>query len=310
MRILTLTINPALDKSAKIPHLTPEIKLKCSQPTYEPGGGGINVSRAIRKLGGDSFSIFQSGGPAGYLMEDLLITEGIKFQATPTKAWTRENLIITDSTSNQQYRFGMPGPTLSEDEWKLFLSLLMEITPIPEIIVASGSLPVGVPDNFYARVAGIARELSAKLILDTSGSALYETIKQERVFMLKPNLQELGDLAGQGESANIEQEKMALQLVKKGKAEVVIVSLGAKGAMMATSDGIEYVSPGEVKVKSTVGAGDSMVAGLTLAHAKGESYTNMLKYGVACGTAAAMSEGTELCSKENTDEVYKRLKVQ
>ncbi len=307
-KILTITINPAIDKSAKVEQILPEIKLKCSSPCYEPGGGGINVSRAIKKLGGNSMALFQCGGPSGKLMESLLSGEEIEYKTVNTSEWTRENLIVTETSTNRQFRLGMPGPLLSEDEWQEFLSILKEIHPAPEIIVASGSLPSGVPDDFYGKIATLAHGIGAKCFLDTSGKALSAAVAGEKVFLLKPNLKELCELTGTTEITGVGHEKLAMQLVEDGQAEVVVVSLGSKGAIMTTAQGVEKIIPPTIVVKSAVGAGDSMVAGLTLAYARGDNFREMLMYGVACGTAAAMSEGTELCSRENVEKVLLWIK--
>lgn len=307
MEIVTLTPNPAIDKSCSLQQILPEVKLKCSAPVYEPGGGGINVSRAIKKLGGHSLALYLAGGPPGQLMHDLLNEEGIEFQATLTEGWTRENFIATETSSNRQYRFGMPGAIIKEAEWQQLLRALKLQKPSPKIIVASGSLPPGVPDDFYRKVAKIAKEVKAKCFLDTSGMALSQAMERDHFFLLKPNLKELCELTGQTSITGMGHEKAALQLVDEGKAEMVVVSLGAKGAILATKQGVERVVPPTIVVKSTVGAGDSMMAGLALAYARGATPREMLMYGVACGTAAAMSAGTELCSKTNVDQVYQWL---
>ncbi len=307
MNILTITVNPAIDKSSKVPQLLAEAKMKCEEPRYEPGGGGINVSRAIKKLGGYSRALFQAGGPTGQRLQTLLDQEAIQSKAINTKGWTRENLIITEASSGRQYRFGMPGPFLERAEWTRFGQVLSTLKPVPGLVVASGSLAKGVPVDFYARLAAMSREIGARFILDSSGKALHETLKQEEVFLLKPNLKELAELTGQSQVTGTAHEKLAMQLVKEGRAEMVVVSLGAKGAVIATDAGIERVVPPSIVVKSTVGAGDSMVAGLTLAYARGKTPKEMLWYGVACGTAAAMSAGTELCRKEDVDRVYQWL---
>ena len=269
MRILTLTMNPAIDKSTAVRHLRPEVKLSCSEPKREPGGGGINVSRAISKLSGDSRALFVSGGLTGRLLEELLTQESIPCNVWPIEGWVRENLIVNQTLNGDQYRFGMPGPKLQIKEWQGILKHLENLKPFPDLLVASGSLPVGVPTDFYAQVTEIVRRRGGKIILDTKGQALKEALEGEQVFMLKPNLKELSALAGCDEIQGVEHERISKNLVDSGKVEVVVVSLGARGGMMVSSQGIEYVVPPPVTVKSLVGAGDSMVAGLTLAYAKG-----------------------------------------
>ncbi|MDX5481105.1 MAG: hexose kinase [Hymenobacteraceae bacterium] len=307
-KIITITVNPALDKSTKVNQVLPEKKLRCEEPVYEPGGGGINVSRAIKKLGGDSCAWFLSGGPAGEMLSKLLNEEGITSWAVETKNWTRENLMVMETTTGNQYRFGMPGPETYENEWKQCLERLEQLPQdkVPVYVVASGSLAPGIPDDFYLQLAEIAHTKSFKLIVDTSGEALIKAAG-EGVYLLKPNLGELAALAGKDQISAMEQEEIARQVIGEGKCQVLIVSLGPRGAMLASKEGISYVVPPTVKQQSAVGAGDSMVAGMVMSLAKGCPLDEVVRYGVAAGTAATMTAGSELCRKEDTEEIYKWL---
>ncbi|HEY0732804.1 MAG TPA: PfkB family carbohydrate kinase, partial [Chitinophagaceae bacterium] len=167
-KIITVTFNPVIDKSTTISSLVPEKKLRCTPPKFEPGGGGINVARAIKKLGGEATAIFPAGGYTGKFLEILIKEEAVPSIVIETKNHTRENLIVLDTSSNQQYRFGMPGPELLEEEWKLCLQKIKECKDV-QFIVASGSLNPGMPEDIYARIAEIAKEKNAKLVVDTSG---------------------------------------------------------------------------------------------------------------------------------------------
>jgi 6-phosphofructokinase 2 len=157
--IVTLTMNPAVDESTSVPYVLPDRKLRCQPPTYEPGGGGINVARAIRKLGGDALACFPVAGPAGELLKQLLDTEGVRYTAIAVTRWTRENLNVMEEVSGRQFRFCMPGPTLDDREWPVFLDWLQQLRPSPDFLVASGSLPPGVPVDFYARLAALGRQM-------------------------------------------------------------------------------------------------------------------------------------------------------
>jgi 6-phosphofructokinase 2 len=171
-KILTITLSPALDKSTHVSRVLPEKKLRCEAPRYEPGGGGINVSRAVRKLGGQSTAWLLSGGPAGERLCELLEEEGVEYWAGETRSWTRENLMVMEDSTGDQFRFGMPGPALEEQEWRQILEKLEALQELPEYVVASGSLPQGVPDDFYYQLAVIAHKRGFKLVVDTSGDAL------------------------------------------------------------------------------------------------------------------------------------------
>lgn len=307
-KIITITLNPALDKSTKIGHVVPEKKLRCEEPVFEPGGGGLNVSRAIKKLGGESCAWFLAGGATGQMLEQLMEAEGVATWTVKTKNWSRENLMVMETATGNQYRFGMPGPDTYEDEWKQCLDKLeqMPADEVPAYVVASGSLPPGVPDDFYLRLAAVAHKKSFKLIVDTSGEALVKAAG-EGVYLLKPNLGELAALAGREEISALEQEEIAKQVIAEGKCKVLVVSLGPRGAMLASKDEISYVVPPTVPQKSAVGAGDSMVAGIVLSLLKGCPLDEVIRYGVAAGTAATMTPGSELCRKEDTEEIFKWL---
>ncbi|GAA4310550.1 1-phosphofructokinase family hexose kinase [Nibribacter koreensis] len=308
MKIITITVNPALDKSTRLDKVVPEKKLRCEQPTYEPGGGGINVSRAIKKLGGESCAWYLSGGGSGELLGTLLKEEGVAFRAFPCAHWTRENLMVYETATGQQFRFGMPGPPIADAEWQQLLQALEDLEETPEFVVASGSLSPGVPDDFYAQIAQIAVKKGFKLVVDTSGEALLQSAGQG-IYLLKPNLNELAALAGKEKINAREQEELAKQVIEEGKSEILVVSLGPRGAMLATKDGFEYIVPPTVKTESAVGAGDSMVGGMVLKLTQGWPWSDVVKYGVATGTATSMTPGSELCRMEDVEEIYAWLKT-
>ncbi|MBK5209575.1 MAG: 1-phosphofructokinase family hexose kinase [Flavobacteriaceae bacterium] len=307
MKIITLTINPALDKSAKVDGLIPDRKLKCHSIQYQPGGGGINISRILKRLEIETICTFTSGGDTGKYLTDLLIKETIQPDIIPVKTWTRENLSVVDTQSNLQYRFGMPGNELSETELDSIKQHLKEIVNREDILVLSGSLTAKMPLDYYAQLIKLFADINVKIVIDTAGSALKEALK-EKVFLIKPNQKELAQLAGKEFLHNAEQEAFAMELVASKKAQYVVVSLGARGAFLACIDGVFYKRTPSVKVKSTIGAGDSMVAGLIYAIQNGFPPEKMLKFGVACGVATTMSEGTGLATKENIDCVLELMK--
>lgn len=304
--IVTLTMNPAIDKSTTVDYIEPEQKLRCTNPKFEAGGGGINVSRAIKKLGHSSLAVFPSGGHTGIGLQDLLSEEGIQQLPIKIKNWTRENFSIVETSSNHQYRFNMGGSEMSVEEGQACLDQLTQMDPHPEFIVASGSLPPGLSNDFFAKVAQIAKQFGSKFILDTSGEPLKHAAN-EGVYLLKPNLGELHKLAGVEDTNALNDDKiadLALQVINKGNCHVVVVSLGPDGAMLVTKDKVEHIRAPKIHKRSTVGAGDSMVAGMVLSLANDKSLEEMVRYGVACGSAATMNEGTELCKKEDVERLY------
>jgi 6-phosphofructokinase 2 len=304
--ILTITLNPSVDKSSSVDNIQPEKKLRCSQPVYEPGGGGINVSRGLQRLGVPSHTLFPSGGRTGQLLQELLKKENVAILPVPTAAETRENFIVVDTSNNNQYRFGMPGEKISAEEAGMLHEAILGISPFPTIAVISGSLPEGMEASWLRKLIKELKSKNVKVIADTSGDALTEVLN-EGVYLIKPNLGELSRLSGREELDNESADDAARQLINEGKAEIVAVSMGPQGAYLVTKDETVHVPAPSVKKLSTVGAGDSMVAGMVSVIAKGGSITEMARMGVACGTAATMSKGTGLFSKENAEKLYKWL---
>lgn len=304
--ILTITLNPTVDKSTSVDHIKPEKKLRCETPKYEPGGGGINVSRGLVRLGLESTAFFPSGGRTGKLLEELLAEETVKTLPVTVQAETRENFIVVETSHNGQYRFGMPGEDILPEEADTIFNTITSLSHTPDITVISGSLPPGIDSAYIGKLVKALKDKGSLIIADTSGDALTEVLKQG-VYLLKPNLGELSTLTGQTELDNDTSDEAAKQLVDEGKAEIVVVSLGPQGAYLVSKDESIFVPAPSVKKRSTVGAGDSMVAGMVSVLSRGGSLTEMARMGVACGSAATMAEGTGLFSKENAERLYKWL---
>jgi 6-phosphofructokinase 2 len=240
------------------------------------------------------------------LFSDLLSQEGLDHHVIDIGGCTRENLIVLEESTGRQFRFGMPGPALQDEEWKRCLTELSGIDPRPDYIVASGSLPPGVPEDFYARVARLAKESGSRMIVDASGTALAQAL-QEGVYLVKPNLREVNEFAGRKADSETDPADLARRIVSSGKSEVVVISTGAAGAMLVTGDGCEHLRAPAVPIKSKVGAGDSMVAGIVLSLARGRPLLEAVRFGVAAGAAAVMTPGTELCRRKDTESLYKRM---
>jgi 6-phosphofructokinase 2 len=307
-RIITITMNPALDKSISVPKMEPEKKLVCSDAKVEPGGGGINVSRAIYHLGGTSEAIFLSGGYTGKHFESLMVEEMIHIHPIQIQGDLRENFVVFDRSESLQYRFGMQGPTVTESEWEQVLTKVVDLGEV-DYIVMSGSLPPGVPAMFLTKLASISKQQYAKLIVDTSGEALLHAVK-EGVYLIKPNLGELSKLSGNKINNKEEAEKFGKDIIMNGGCEIMVVSLGADGALLLTSSESIHIVPPKVQMKSTVGAGDSMVGAMVLSLSENKPLQDVIKYGVAAGTAATMNAGTELCKKEDVARIFEELKEQ
>lgn len=304
--IVTMTVNPAIDKSSSVAHVTAERKLYCKLPRFEPGGGGVNVSRAIKKLGGKSLLLYPAGGLTGGRLKELLDREGLNHRPLPIEGLIRESLVVIEESTGQQYRFGMPGPEFQEHEWKQFLTALSNVEPAPDFLVASGSLPPGVPADFYARVAHVGKERGAKVIIDVSGEAMKRAL-MEGVYLIKPNIREFRELVGKDIKEETQIKAEAKKLVKSGRSEVLVISLGAAGALAVAEEFAEHILPLTVPIVSKVGAGDSMVAGIVLSLARGKPLRESILFGVAAGSAAVMTPGTELCRREDAERLYESI---
>ncbi|MFN3967509.1 1-phosphofructokinase family hexose kinase [Flavobacterium sp.] len=302
--IITLTLNPSLDKSTHFTGLVAEQKIRCDKPRYDAGGGGINVSKAIAKLGGNSLCIHTSGGSAGKMLEELVNKEGIESRVIPTQNWTRENFIAFENNSKAQYRFGFPGNELTEAEKETVIETIKGIKAT--YLVLSGSLNEGLPTDFYQIIAETAKASGIKVIVDTSGDALQKVL-DKGVYLIKPNIGELAKLIGVERLAFPEVEKAAKTLIENGSAEIVVVSLGAEGAILVSKNQTEFVPAPKVIKKSTVGAGDSMVGGIVWALSQNKTLKEVIQWGVSCGTAATMNEGTQLFKKEDAMKLFEGM---
>jgi len=306
-RIITLTMNPSVDLGAELDHVVADRKLRCEGPRREPGGGGLNVSRALRNLENSSSAVYPAGGEMGSLLSKLLDEEEIDHYPVSIKEHTRENINIMENNTDRQFRFVMPGPELTEKEWRECIDTVTRMEPSGAFVVASGSLPPGVPDDFYAILARTVKKAEGKLIIDAPGEALAGAM-EEGVYLIKPNRREFRHLAGREMHCDADQEECAEDIVGNGGAEIVVVSLGAAGALAATGDGaFRYHSP-PVPLESKVGAGDSMVAGIVSSLSQGNSPEEAVRFGIAAGAAAVMTPGTELCRGEDASRIYARMK--
>lgn len=297
--ILTLTMNPALDVSTSTATVSDTHKLRCEAPRRHPGGGGINVARVLHRLGADCVAVFSAGGAEGQDLQLLLDAEGVHCVCIPIAQETRQSFSVRESSSGREFRFVMPGPTLSPAEWSACLERATSgQTPAPRYLVASGSLPPGVPIDFYAQLARRAKAQGTRLVLDTSGPALAAAL-DVGVYMVKPSLRELRELSGQPLTGEAQWRNAARALVDRGAADVVALSLGDQGALLASAQGCWRAPVLDVQVHSATGAGDSFVAGMVWALSRGDTPGEAFRHAVAAGSAAVLSEGTGLCRRDD-----------
>lgn len=305
--IVTLTMNPALDVSSTVDRVVSEHKLRCGPSRFDPGGGGVNVSRAIRNLGGSSIAVYPLGGPTGQAYRGFLEAAGVVGRVITIAGNTRESFTVDETSTGEQFRFVLQGPEFREPEWRACLSVVGDHLPVGGFLVASGSLPPGVPDDFYAQLARICGDHDIRLVVDASGPALAAALA-EGVFLIKPSRDELAELVGApGELDRPEQVEAAHSIVADGRAEVVALTLGAAGAILVTADDELHLPTPQIEVVSAVGAGDAFLAGLVLRLAEGRPIAEAFRTAVAAGSATAMLPATELCRADDVARLESEL---
>lgn len=308
--IATLTMNPALDVSTTAARVHADEKLRCEAPQRQPGGGGINVGRVITRLGGAAIFIYPAGGPTGEELDEMLEGEGLDTHRIAIEGHTRQNFMVAESATSAQYRFVMPGPQLSEDDCARCLDALTDLAPPPDYVVASGSLPRGAPEDLYAQVSQEMKRAGSRVIVDTSGPELRAAV-DEGVYLLKPNVSELKQLCDEDLDTEADFEEAAADLATSGAAEVVVLSLGAGGAFLATGDGErQRLRTPTVSIQSRIGAGDSMVGGIVAGLARGLDILDAVRLGLAAGAATVSMPGTQLARDEDVETLFTRMNEQ
>lgn len=304
-RIVTLTMNPAIDGSCEADRVFPTHKIRTNNEKYDPGGGGINVARVIARLGGDVLACYLGGGATGAVLDSLLDDRGLPRLRIHIADHTRSSLAVHERATGQEYRFVPEGPLVSEAEWRAAFDRIAETEF--DYLVASGSLPRGVPDDFYAQLSRLAVSRGAKFVLDTSGEPLARAVEAGNIFMLKPSKGEFERLVGRPLADVDAIAGAAAAIVAAERVEHIVVSMGHLGALLADRAGARMLPAVPVEAKSAVGAGDSFVGAMTLALAIGRTADEAFRYGLAAGTAAVLCPGTDLCCSEDVDRMLDRV---
>lgn len=307
--VLCLAMNPSVDVSTHTDHVVPADKLRCGPVRRDAGGGGLNVARVVHRLGGRCLALYPAGGPGGQWLSQYLAQTGLPTRCIPITGETRESLTVQALDSGAEYRFVMPGPTLTEAEWQACLDAIDAAPRMPSCIVASGSLPPGAPTDFYRRLAQRARRQGARLVLDSSGPALAAAL-QAGVYLVKPNLRELSELVGQPLDTPEQWRAAAQRLIDQGQAEVVALTLGERGALLLTRDQAWSAPALPIAVASSVGAGDSFVGALVWALQDQRPLPDAFAWAVAAGSAALITPGTGLCLAPDVRRLRGQVQLQ
>ncbi|NNF55086.1 MAG: 1-phosphofructokinase family hexose kinase [Acidimicrobiales bacterium] len=304
--IVTLTLNPSLDLSSAVDRVQPERKLRCAPPTREPGGGGINVARVAKRLGAETVAVLPAGGSTGLAIQQRLTEEGVPNLVIPVDADTRMSLSVQDRSAGSQYRFVLPGPLLTSAELASVIDAVVTVETDPGCVVISGSLPPGVSPLIISELAEAFRNRNPPgppILVDTSGEALRAAINCPGV-IIKPSVRELELLLDRPLHDEADVVTAATELIGGSRCEALIVSIGSGGAFVVQRDepSVRLRAP-TVKVRSAVGAGDSLVAGIAVGISRGEPLVEAARLGVAAGTATVLSEGTNLCRPEDVERL-------
>jgi 6-phosphofructokinase 2 len=307
-RIVTLTMNPAVDIATDVDRIEPAHKLRCGPPRWDAGGGGINVARAVLRLGGSPTAIFPSGGAIGAVLETLVRTEDLDFRSIPIAGETRQDFAVRETSTGDQYRFVLPGPDLNAREAQACVEAILEIVRAPAILVASGSLPPNLSSNFYAEVARVVAACNARFVLDCSGAALKSALASG-LHLIKPSRRELCELTGETLPDRDACLAACRSIVRERACELVALSLGDEGALLVGKDFALSATAPKVKPLSSVGAGDSFLGALVLELARGTPPAEALRKAVAAGSAALLSPGTGLFDAADVEKLYPQVIV-
>jgi len=304
--ILTITLSPAVDLATSVEKVVAGPKLYCRTPRIDPGGGGVNVARAIRKLGGQATALLTAGGARGDQLLELLAAEGVPTRPVRTHCETRQSFAVTDEESGAQYRFSVPGEILSVEEAALLLSEISGAVTRDSLAILSGGVAPGLGDDFPARIQAAIAPLTDRLIVDTSKAPLARLMAKPvaPLFLLRVDQKEAAKAAHHPMETIEDSLAFASDLVARGVAKSVVTGRGAEGSIMVTEDARVLCQAPRVRVQSKIGAGDAFVGAMTLAISRGDHMDQALRWGVAAASATVGTKGTALCSADEARALF------
>lgn len=306
--IVTVTMNPAVDETLTVPRLELGETNRIVATEFDPGGKGLNVSRVVDRLGRPTVAVVMLGGETGQFVRSRLQREDVDLEVVELDCPTRINISILDETAGVQTNFNNEGAPVRADDIDALDAAIDRLTAEATVMVFGGSLPPGVPSDIYRRLIDRVQAADTLCVLDTSGQALIEGI-EARPHLIKPNLEEVSEILGREIATEAEAVEAGRELLARGIA-VVVVSMGAEGAVAVTEDGVWRAVPPDVEVRSVVGAGDSMVAGLAIGLAEQSPIAQGLILATAAAAATVMTPGTDLCRPDDVQLLLDRVKVE
>lgn len=304
--IITFTPNPTVDLTTRVGRLEPGVKLRCAEPLVEPGGGGVNAARVVAELGGRAHAVHTAGGPAGERLVAMVRARGVEAVAVPVAGETRQSFTVHEDAGGRLYRFVLPGPALAADEAEACLRAVEDRLRPGAVVLASGSLPPDAPDDLIGRLARCVRDGGGRLLVDMAGAPMRAAL-EAGVYLARFNRPEFEEYAGRELPDPDERMEAARRLVADGRAEAVIATIGADGALLAADGVAAHLRAPRVEADSPVGAGDSMMGAVCVGLAHGWGLRRACALGVAAAAAAHMTPGTGLCRREDVARLYRTV---
>lgn len=305
--IVTVTVDPSLDLTATVDNVEPNRKLRAESVQHHPGGGGLNVAKVLGVFGQEAVALWCKGGPFGSYIEQLLEDEGAEHVRVDIEGANKQSFAVIEESSGDHYRFSTTGPELREDSMADLEEELRRRSL--SWLVLSGGIPPGTPDDLHLRLAKAGRDQGARVVVDTHGPPLRSVIFGMEVFLAKPNRTELAEILDTDpDSDDFDPVVAGQEIVNSSAVENLVVSLGEDGALLVGADGVEHIQAPRVEIESRIGAGDSMVGGMLAQLVRGVSILDATRFGVAAGTAAVMTSGTELCRREQAETLFEKVR--
>lgn len=304
--IYTITLNPALDRTLWIKRVRDDVSNRILEEKSFAGGKSIDVSKVLKNLGQDSVALGFVGGFAGRELEGRLLNEGILTEFVHVSGETRTNIIVHERETGGQLAFNARGPEIRPSEIMEFIERL-ERLPCSDLVAIGGSLPIGVTPEIYTKIISLVKRCHSTVVLDVDGAALKKGLLS-KPDVIKPNIHELSELVGR-ELVELEDIREAAREINRQGVRIVLVSMGARGILLV-SEGHEYLAvPPDVEVQSTIGAGDSSVAGFIYGLLGKKSLKESLIYAAAAGTATTLHQGTALAQMEDFERLVPLVRL-
>jgi 6-phosphofructokinase 2 len=300
-QIVTLTFSPTLDVATSVDVVTPSRKLRCESPRFEPGGGGINVARVAQRLGADVIAVAPLGGDRGQLVHRQLESEGVLVEQIVVDHTIRQSFAVIEESTGHQFRFVLPPHPLDPDDARRCVEAACTLAEPAACLVVSGSIDL--PDVHEVLKNIVALVDPTPVLIDTSGAAL-DAALHSGAALVKPSARELTDLVGRALRTEGDIITAAIEVIEQSNVGALLVSIGSGGAVLARKGTsiVRFRAP-TVQVRSAIGAGDSLVAGIATGLARGSDLVEAIRLGIAAGTATVLTEGTELCDPDAVEEL-------